>query len=943
MTDAHPTPQKTTPLRTRRRKPTALIERKALDAAFLAILEKEGTDQMKVRGPLVVHAKGALASAHAESERRLQAGEIDGLECARGLSNAMDAVICALADLAVKRLYPLQNPTKSERLALQAVGGYGRAELAPQSDIDLLFLLPYKQTQWSESVVEWLLYALWDLGLKVGHATRTVEECVRLSDTDVTIATAMLEARPLWGDTELNKEFRETFWSTVVMKGDGSTYVDAKLAERDQRHIRMGESRYVVEPNLKDGKGGLRDLQTLYWIGKWIYGTNQVKDLVTQGVFTKLEARRFARAARFFMTVRCHLHFITGRPDERITFDLQPELAERMGYTDRGKTRAVERFMKHYFLMAKNVGDLTRIFCAVLEDESHKARPATFGSMLPRLGRSVARGLARSKHIEGFVAQGGRLALADENMLKDDPVNLLRLFQVADEQGLDVHPDSLRIVTRSLHLIDKDFRKIPEANEAFLAILCSKHDPENALRRLNESGVFGKFMPEFGRIVAQMQFNMYHHYTVDEHTIQAIGILARIERGELRAEHETSSEVIHKVVSRQVLFMAMLLHDIAKGRPQDHSELGARIAMRLCPRLGMTAAQTDTVAWLVRNHLVMSNVAQKRDISDPKTVETFANVVQSPERLRLLLCLTVADIRATAPGVWNAWKGQLLRELYVATMERLSGGHEALALPQRAAQARDILKDALVDWSKELAEIHVGRFTDAYFMASDLETQVRHAKLMALATEELTIDARVDKLRAATEVTVLVADHPGVFSRVAGALTLAGAQIVDCKAFTTHDGQALETFWVQDGERTAFDEGPRIERLKGRVIEALKGDIVLGDVFDKRGRVAKRIRPFKVAANVVIDNTASDTHSVVEVYGLDRLGLLHELARVLFAMNLTINSAHISTFGEVAVDVFYVKDLFGHKVVHEGRLRQLEEALFAALARTDKTKASTAA
>ncbi|MGB1087281.1 MAG: [protein-PII] uridylyltransferase, partial [Alphaproteobacteria bacterium] len=777
---------------------------------------------------------------------------------------------------------------------------------------------------------------------KVGHATRTVDDCVRLSKTDVTISTAMLEARPLWGDKELNTEFHDRYWAEVVMKGDGTDYVEAKLAERDMRHNRMGDSRYVVEPNLKDGKGGLRDLQTLYWIGKWVYGTDQVKALVEKGVFTSLEARRFARAARFFMTVRCHLHYITGRPDERITFDLQPELATRMGYTDRGKMRAVERFMKHYFLMAKHVGDLTRIFCAVLEDESHKARPATFGSMLPRLGRSMARGLARSKQIDGFVAQGGRLALANESMLEDDPVNLLRLFLVADENGLDVHPDSLRIVTRSLHLIDKDFRKNPEANETFLAILCSKHDPENALRRLNESGVFGKFMPEFGRIVAQMQFNMYHHYTVDEHTIQAIGILARIERGELREEHETSSDVIHKVVSRQVLFMAMLLHDIAKGRPQDHSELGARIAKRLCPRMGMTEAQTDTVAWLVRNHLVMSNVAQKRDISDPKTVETFANVVQTPERLRLLLCLTVADIRATAPGVWNAWKGQLLRDLYIATMERLSGGHQAMALTQRADRARAELKAALTDWSDELADIHVGRFADAYFLTSDLDAQVRHAKLMALATEELTIDARVDQLRAATEVTVLVVDHPGIFSRVAGALTLAGAQIVDCKAFTTQDGQALETFWVQDSERTAFDEGPRIERLKKRVSEALKGDVVLGDVFDERGRVAKKVRPFKVAPNVVIDNNASDAYSVIEVYGLDRLGLLHELARVLFAMNLTIGSAHISTFGEVAVDVFYVKDLFGHKIRHEGRIEQVEQALLDALARTDKTKGRAA-
>lgn len=931
---------KPAPLRTRRKKAPPLIDKAALVKDFAAIVGEHGTDPMSVRMPLVNHGKKLLAEAHTESERRLVASEVDGLECARGLSLAMDTLICAFADIAMGTLYRVENPTKSERLGLLAVGGYGRGELAPQSDIDLLFLLPYKQTQWSESVVEWLLYALWDVGLKVGHATRTVEECVRLAREDVTISTAMLEARPLWGDKDLNEEFRTAFWDEVVGKGPVSAYVDAKLEERDERHRRMGESRYLVEPNLKDGKGGLRDLQTLYWIGKWVYGVDQVKALVDKGVFTRLEARRFARAARFFMTVRCHLHFITKRPDERITFDLQPELAARMGYTDRGRMRGVERFMKHYFLMAKNVGDLTRILCAVLEDESMKARPASFGELLPALGRAV-KGMRRQKKIEGFVSQGGRIAIAGETMFEDDPVNLLRLFLLADEHGLDIHPDTLRLVTQSLKLLDKDLRKTPEANEVFLDILTSRNDPENALRMLNEAGVFGKFMPEFGRIVAQMQFNMYHHYTVDEHTIRAIGILAGIERGEMDDDHPLESQVIHKIVSRRVLFMAMLLHDIAKGRPQDHSELGARIAKRMCPRLGLSDAETDTVAWLVRHHLVMSNVAQKRDINDPKTVETFAGIVQSPERLRLLFCLTVADIRATAPGVWNAWKGQLLRDLYSLTMERLSGGHEAMGLKARADYAREELKGALEDWTDDLKDIHVGRFADAYFVGSDLEQQVHHARLMALATEQLTIDAQVDYERDATEVTVLVPDHPGIFARVAGALALAGANIVDCKAFTTNDGQALETFWVQDGENTAFDEGARIERLKKRVLDALQGEVKLRAAFDAKGRVAKRARPFKVAPSVTIDNGASDTYTVVEVYGRDRLGLLHELAKTFFALNLTIGSAHISTYGEVAVDVFYVKDLFGHKITHEGKLEKMEQQLMEALNRTDEASAAS--
>ena len=901
-----------------------LVDEITLLAQYRDMAGEHGTQGAGLNKALLAHTKAIIADAHGEARRRLEAGEADGLGTCKLLGLAMDAIIRALAEFCTSTIYRVENPTKGERLGIMAVGGYGRGTLAPHSDLDLLFLLPYKETAWSESVCEWLLYMLWDCGLKVGHATRTIDDCVRQARADVTIATAMLEARPLWGDLVLMDEFHTAFWQEVVHKSNASDFVEAKLSERDERHKRMGDSRYRVEPNLKEGKGGLRDLQTLYWIGKYAYEVQEVSDLVDKGVLTKSEARAFAKAEAFFMTVRCHLHFITDRPEERLSFEVQPALAAKLGYCDREGVRAVERFMRHYFLYTKEVGDLTRIFCAVLEETSHKSRLPSFGGLLPRLrGRWT-------KQLGDFTTLAGRITVADEDVFKRDPVNLLRLFREADTHGFDIHPDALQLVTRSLHLIDKDLRENPDANRIFLEMLCSKHTPEITMRRLNEAGVFGRFMPEFGRVVALMQFNMYHHYTVDEHSIRAVGIMAAIDRGELAEEHPLGTRIIQEVSSRRALYVAMLLHDIAKGLPGDHSEVGAEIALEVCPRLGLSDEETETVAWLVRMHLVMSNVAQKRDVGDPRTVETFAEIVQSPERLRLLHCLTECDMNATADGVWNGWKAQLMRELYEATHDKLTGGQSAAARRDRIEKAKSALKAALPDWSgAELSKL-MSRHYDPYWVATDASAQKRHAELLKQfddSDEALIVDWEVRADRDVTEVTLVLPDHPGIFARVSGALSLAGANIVDAKGFTTTDGYAIEVFSIQNSERRAFTDKSRLKKLPKRIERTLKGSVQLPEEFDAKGRVPKRVRPFTVEPRVLVLNTASDSYTVVEVNGRDRLGLLYDLGRALYSLNLTIGSAHISTFGERVIDVFYVKDLFGHKITQADRIEALQAKL----------------
>ncbi|HTQ14469.1 MAG TPA: [protein-PII] uridylyltransferase [Rhizomicrobium sp.] len=889
----------------------------------LTALAHAQPDRAKLRKAALAHLKAVLAASRGAVEAQAEAGAMHGLEAARALSDIHDTLLQVLYDFATKHFYYAQNPTQAERLAIVATGGYGRAQMAPFSDVDLLFLRPYKQTAWGESVIEFILHMLWDLGFKVGHATRSLAECVRLARQDSTIRTALLEARFLWGERKLFDELRKTFWSDIAAK-TGQEFVEAKLGERDGRHVRQGESRYLVEPNIKDGKGGLRDLQTLFWIGKYLYRVDDPADLVGHGVFTREEYRLFAEAEAFLWEVRCHLHWTVGRAEERLSFDVQPELARRLGFTGASQRRAVEAFMRAYFRVAKDVGDLTRIFCAALEEQNKKPRPSLTrllpGFLKPRTGG------------EDFYVENGRLN-ARAGIFRHDPVNLIRIFHTADAKGVDVHPDAVRTITRSLGLIDDRLREDAEANRLFLEILTSRRDPERTLRWINEAGVLGRFVPAFDHAVGLMQFNMYHHYTVDEHLIRAVGNIAAIDRGELREDHPLSTEVIKRIKSREALYVAILLHDIAKGLPGDHSAVGADIAESLGPRLGLSAADTASVSWLVKNHLVMSDVAQKRDLADPKTVRDFVAAVQSPEMLRLLLVLTVADIRAVGPGVWNGWKGQLLRELYYEAEALMSGGDTVPARAARIDAARQKLAARLADLPEDRRARALMRHYDSYWLAFNDAMLEHNARLAAEADakgELLALSAESDDFRDVTEIVIYTPDHPGLFSKLAGAIAVSGGSIVDAKAFTTTDGFALDVFSVQDAEGGPFGDPARVARLRATIAKVLSGEIRPRNVLATRTRKA-RTGAFAVRPRVSFDNEASTTATVLEVEGLDRQGLLYDVTHAIFAANLSISSAIIATYGERAIDVFYVRDVFGHKITHPERLEAIQEKVMAAL------------
>jgi [protein-PII] uridylyltransferase len=909
----------------------AIIDRAGLNATLRLAAENHQPDSAELRAGVLAALKEALSAGRAEVERRLEDGA-SGNQIVHANAFLLDQLIRALYDFTTQTVYHVASPTAGERLALVAVGGYGRGELAPQADIDLLFLWPYKRTPWAEQVVEFLLYVLWDLKLKVGHATRSVDDCIRLAARDPTIKTALLEARYLWGEQALFAELKERYQKEIVAD-TGPDYVEAKLHERDERHKKLGDSRYLLEPNIKEGKGGLRDLHTLFWIAKFLYQVDDVRDLIEKGVLTANEYRLFAKAENFLRTIRCHLHYLTGRPEERLTFDVQPELAARLGYTDRPGSSGVERFMKHYFLVAKDVGDLTRIFCANIE-EQHRRRSLL---RLPRVG------LFR-READGFAVEGDRINFPPEFQLRDKPSEIIRLFKVAHDKDLDIHPQALRRITRNLGLVDHTLRNDATANALFLDILTSPKDPQVTLTRLNEAGVFGRFVPDFGRVVGQMQHDMYHVYTVDEHTIQAVGVLAKIENGTYAEDHPLSVEVIKKIKLRRVLYVAVLLHDIAKGRGGDHSVLGEQVAYDLCPRLGLDKSETETVAWLVRWHLAMSSTAFKRDLDDPKTVSDFVELVQSLERLRLLLVLTVADIRAVGPNVWNGWKGQLLRDLYVRAEEVMSGGHIAEARDVRAEKIRQELAERLRSqgWSADQVGYHLDRAGASFWLSVDLDTHMRWAVLMQEGDRKdppIMIDAQVHEFQSVTEMTIYAPDHPGLFSRLAGAISVSGGSIVDGRIITTNDGMALDVFSVQNLQGRPLSSEQELRRVRERIEGTLRGDIRLSEALPERAdALSQRARRvFTVEPVVIIDNDASNSHTVIEVNGGDRPALLHDVTRALFELSLTIAHAHIATYGERAVDVFYVKDTFGLKITNETKLEHIRNKLFEVLKAGEET------
>jgi [protein-PII] uridylyltransferase len=902
----------------------ASLDALKLRAELAAALAQDGWSSPAARQAGLGHVKAALERFRQQAFDRLS-GPGGGAAAAQVLSDGVSVSLHALFDSMAA-----SDPEGASGVALCAQGGFGAGELAPASDVDILLIKPDTANEATDAFLQQFLYALWDVKIDVGGgACRTIDETLALVGEDASERTALLSLRHLAGDEAATLRLGQRFRDEVVA-GDLAGFVEAKLRERDARIERAGRSRYTVEPHLKSGKGGLRDLQLMRWLAQFLYGADAFERWVGTRLLSVEDVAKYVAADDFFWTVRFHLHELAGGKDEKLSFDLQPEIAARMGFEDGETENAAERFMRRYFRTAMDVGSLTRLVCAKLEADAWKAKPKGLARFLPPSMEADA-----DADVGEFIVRDGRLDFAHATQIREEPVRIMRFFHMAASRRLDLHPEAVARIGRTLHLIDDDFRRDPRAARAFFAVLLDAPAPMAVLRLMTEAGVLGRYIPEFGDIVARTQFNMYHRYTVDEHTLQALGFLREIEDGLHPDEHPLSTRIAPKIQNRRALHLAVLLHDTGKGAGDQCVE-GALRALTACERLGLSHDEAELVAWLIRSHLLMSDTAQRRDLSDPRTVADFAAAMGTVERLRLLTVLTVVDIRAVGPGVWNGWKAQLIRELYSATAEVLKSDGDALEsarrnLSARAEAERARIRPSLERINQDFAETWVSELNDAYWVSFGPEDRYRHAAFVRSAFERgerTSAGVRVDRRRAATEVMIWSPDRERIFADLVAAFAEMGADVVGATINTTRTGQVFDIFYIQDAAGQPY--GLQDERQRHALVAYLR-EVATGEITVRRrqgGPLKQRDAAFRVSPAVTLSNEIAEHATVIEASGRDRPGLLADLADVLADENLALTSAQIDGYGERATDVFYVTHQ-GGKLEDEAVIERVQEGLLA--------------
>lgn len=776
------------------------------------------------------------------------------------------------ADTALRALLTEDSP-----YALLAVGGYGRCALLPESDIDLLVIAPHDMT--SEQAMGWLS-PLWQSGRKVGLSVHTPESAVQAAMSEHTIAASFLDARLIAGNKKLAASFTRRFWA-AVKRAEPSLFIEAKLKERDRRHERFGDSRFILEPHIKEGKGGLRDVQTLRWMVQYAYANPRLKHRATEALLAAEDWVMLRESEQYFLTVRALLHALHGRAEERLSFEWQPKLAVMLGHAGSTAEARAQALMAQYFAWGRQVGSLTRSVLTALEAQ---------GKRHPTHSEVSDAQLALP---DGVVLQAGRLALRHARVLQAQPEMALRLFALAHMYGRELHPSFLQQMHAEKPKLQRLLPRSAKAAEVFLDILLGPA-PDSILRRMNEAGVLCLMIPEFVQVVGQMQYDGYHTYTVDEHILIAIGNLHAIETGAWLDDAPVTTQAAKEIVHRRAAYIALLCHDIAKGAG-GHAERGREIAAQIAQRLGCTAHEVALVSWLVAHHQLLSDIAFKRDLEDSRVIAQLAAQVQSPERMRLLLMLTLADMRAVGPRIWNAWKAAMLRRLYERTMQ-------AMGVALTLAPLRD---DSEVD---------------AALLARAAEQSPPQAYQYTILTAQ-----------AVTRLQLILPYHRGLFRDVAGVMAWVGASILSARTRMLSGGLVALTLQVQTIDGSAFDRIATLESIPELLQRAQDGQLPFARELPKRAVKRTAETELSVATDIYFDQTASTEATIIEVNARDRAGLLFDILSRMHEEGLQVTGAHIATYGQKAVDVFYVKDRYGMKLIHPTRQRAVRDALLTML------------
>lgn len=881
--------------------------------------EAELPEELERGAPLGQATRAYVETVRGELRHRHFAGA-GGSAIVFGFTAAIDRLLRALyrcADREGARRFPKLN----QRLAVLARGGYGRGELNPQSDIDLLFLYDYKPGPYVEIVTEIMLHALWDAGLAVGQAVRNPRQSVRAARDDLKEKTALLDARFLIGDETLYAAFDKAFIAEVL-NHDQEKFFRAKRAESRERHRRYGDSIYLLEPHIKEGEGGLRDLHSALWLAKVKYRVSSLDELVHKAVITQADRDQVEAARDFIWRVRNTLHFLSGRHLDQLTFEYQELIAPVLGFAASDGREAAAGLMRAYYQNATTIYGFAEGLTARVTEE-----PAAGGL----LRRAAVRRIR-----PGVIISQGLLSVVEKDFFRRAPLNLLTVFADCQMHGVGLSGNSYQLVRDSLGLVDDTMRRDPKVGAALLGILGAEHRVAETLEAMHRASVLGAIIPEFGNLYARVLRDLYHIYTVDRHSLAAVGELERLRAGKYKASAALLTEVAREFHALPLVFLALLLHDIGKGLGHDHHERGALLTSEVLDRIGLGSEAAELVVFLVRNHLSMSEVAQKGDVDEQRTVEDFAREVGSIERLKALYLLTFADMRAVAPNVYNNWRDQLLSDLYMKTLKILEqGDRETVDPARRLALVKSAVRGSLAKAGAASDDIErfIALMPERYLLTAPESDIPVHFEMMRALSDERPLICRHRHFPELefSEFIVVTRDRPGLFAKIAGVLTANNLNILSARINTRADGVALDVFRVSHpaGAGVLAAEEERWLRIERELEAVLAGKVEVERLVTEAQKQPVGARRFvrRVATEVTVDNRSSEQFTVVDVFTQDRIGLLFAITHTLFRLGMVIHLARISTNADQALDVFYISDREGRKITDLDRMRELKAAL----------------
>lgn len=809
-----------------------------------------------------------------------------------------------------------------EQLTLVAIGGYGRGELNPNSDIDLMFLYGGKNSQRIEDLAQKLLYFLWDMRLDVGYSVRTINDCVEMANADSTVKTALLDARYLTGSRILYKDFSRVIPSQIMARGSDA-FIREKLADLEKRRQKYGSSVYILEPNLKEGEGGLRDLHTALWIAKAKYKVNDPRELVMKGVLAEEELAAYYQALAYLWRIRNELHFQAGRKNDQLTFEAQTRLAAFLGYQDNGRVLAVEEFMRDYYLHATKVEHFSSLLitrCAT------RGEPA-FGILGYFTRRPVG---------EGFYVVRGELTIPDEKVLEEDSARLMKIFEYAQKHGVDLNIKVKGLIRQNLQLVNDRFRRSKEVNQSFFNILRSEKGAVETLTLMHHLQFLNHFIPEFERIYCKVQHDLYHIYTVDTHSLFALEETVKLWKGEHAKDLPLLSRLAREVDKRELLLLAVLFHDIGKGQGGGHADRGADLMPTIARRMGLSKEDGERLEFLVRNHLLFAHIAQRRDLHDEKMIIQFARQMGESENLKMLYLLTYADIKAVGPDAWTEWKALLLQELYEKAFEVLERGDFRLeARGERVKNVKRKVQELLADeYPPASVRDELKAMTTRHLLSNPPPVIAEHIRvLISLGEETCVMKVSHEPEKGYSNFTICTLDVPGLFSMITGVMAASGMNILGAQIHTSTNGKALDVLQINSPQGFVITDDSRWRRVEEDMRRVLEGKVRVRTLVEKRQRpslLGEKVKP-RFPTRVEIDNEVSADYTVIDIYTHDKVGLLYRITSTLTELGLYIGVAKISTKVDQVADVFYVKDIFGQKLISEEKLTEVKGRLLKAI------------